>query len=203
MAHIQLLTVENTLSRKKNANQQVVVFLLAVENIAYDKQVDVLWAGRDGIWRTLTAKYQGPHGDQQEFWQARLTVTAKSAQQLPGSISFALRLRCDVGEFWDNNQGWNYKSRAGSGVVLHRDVKLQNLGFKRQLEGEQQFVPVKVAVDAALDAESVILHWTSDHWRTAHNTSTCLSYAIFFRRSIFAIIVFLRNRGKPWLISNY
>lgn len=171
MASVQLLSVENILARKKDANQQVLVFLLAVDNIAYNKEVDVVWAGRDGIWHTLSAKYQGPRGDRQELWQARLTLTAKSGRELPGNINFALCLRCEAGEFWDNNQGWNYKSRAGSGVVLH-GAAVQNLSFKRQLEDEQQFVQVKVAVDASLRAKSVLLHWTGDNWKTAQQ-STC------------------------------
>lgn len=67
MAQIQWLAVENTLSRKKNASQQVVKFLLLVERLSYDKQVEVFWAGQDGVWHTLLANYLGPQGDQQEL----------------------------------------------------------------------------------------------------------------------------------------
>ena len=169
MAQIQWLAVENTLSRKKNASQQVVKFLLLVDRLSYDKQVEVFWAGQDGVWHTLLANYLGPQGDQQELWQARLSSNGKPGQ-LPGSISFALRVRCAAGEFWDNNAGLNYQSRSASGVTLANSLVLQNLSFKHRLEDAQQFAPVKVAVDASLNTESVVIHWTADNWRSNHQS---------------------------------
>ena len=169
MAQIQWLAVENTVSRKKNANQQVVQFLILVERLSYDKQVEVFWAGSDGVWHTMLANYQGPHGNQQELWQARLTGSGKS-NQLLGNISFAFRLRCQAGEFWDNNAGLNYQSRQGSGVTLAAQLALQHLNFKHRLEDEQQFAAIKIAVNAALITDSVVIHWTSDNWRSSHQT---------------------------------
>ena len=170
MATIEWLVVENTLTRKQNASQQVLVFLLAVENRHYHKQVDVLLAGEDGVWQCLPASYLSSRGVCQEYWQARLSVTAKTARSLPGNIQFALRLRCDGEEFWDNNQGGNYHSRQGSGFNLPDQLPLQNLSFKSQLDDEQQFVQVKVAVNPALQAEQVFLHWTDDNWRHSQQT---------------------------------
>ena len=170
MANIQLLAVENRLTRKKTANLQVLQFLLAVDHPDYHKQVDVIWAGSDGVWHTLPAIYLGPRGEHQEFWQARITLSGKSGRKLPGNISFALRLACSAGEFWDNNQGWNYRSRQGSGVTLQADLGLQNLSFKQNLDDDQQFVQIKIAVNPALQAESVLLHWTGDNWRNSQET---------------------------------
>ena len=170
MATIEWLVVENTLTRKQNASQQKLVFLLAVENLHYHKQVDVLWAGQDGMWQTLSAHYLGPRGDRHEYWQASLTVTAKTARTLPGNIQFALQLRCDGKEFWDNNHGVNYQSRQGSGFSLPEQLSLQNLSFKSQLDDEQQFVQIKVAVNPTIQAEQVFLHWTDDNWRHSQQT---------------------------------
>jgi len=171
MAHIQWLAVENNVSRKKNVSQQVLRFLLAVDRLDYHKQVDVFWAGQDGVWHTLQAKYQGPCGEQQEFWQARMTHSGKSGRELPGHISFALRVRCGSGEFWDNNDNMNYHSRPGSGVVLAPHLPLQNLRFKQSLEEAQQFVQIKVAVDFSLNTRSLVIHWTADNWRSSQQTA--------------------------------
>ena len=167
MANIQWLAVENRLTRKKGAGQQMVHFLLAVDNLGYRKQVDVIWAGDDGVWHTLMAKYLGPRGEQQEFWQARVTLNGKSGRALAGNIHFSVRLRCDAGEFWDNNQGWNYHSKQNGGISLAPDLPLQNLSFKPKLDDGQHYVQVKVAVDPALHAESLVLHWTGDNWRNS------------------------------------
>jgi maltose 6'-phosphate phosphatase len=145
----------------------MVHFLLAVDNLTYHKQVDVIWAGDDGVWHTLAAQYLGSRGEQQEFWQARVTLNGKSGRALAGNISFSVRLRCDVGEFLDNNQGWNYHSKQNGGISLVPDLPLQNLSFKPKLDDGQQYVQVKVAVDPALHAESLVLHWTGDNWRNS------------------------------------
>ncbi|MGR8932682.1 MAG: endonuclease/exonuclease/phosphatase family protein [Gammaproteobacteria bacterium] len=172
MAQIELLAIENTLTRKKNTHQQVILFLLSVDSQDYQKEVDIIWSGQDGIWHTLPAKYQGPRGEQQEFWQARVTLSAKSGKKLPGDIHYALRLRSDDDELWDNNQGWNYHSRQGSGLTLTGALPIQNLSFKHRLDDKQQFAQVKIAVNAALKAEKVIVHWTDDNWRTTRHI-TC------------------------------
>ena len=170
MATIELLAMENTLTRKKVGHQQVLQFLIAVESHDCNKQVDVIWSGHDGIWHTLSASYQGPRGEHQEFWQARVTISAKSGKKLPGDIRFALRLRCDADEIWDNNDGWNHHSRQGSGLTLIGDLPLQNLSFKQRLDEKQQFVQVKVALNPAYRADSVEIHWTNDNWRTSRQT---------------------------------
>lgn len=170
MATIEWLVVENTLTRKHNASQQVLGFLLAVENLHYHKQVDVLWAGEDGVWQTLPAQYLGPRGEHHEYWQARLTVTAKTARTLPGNIRFALRCRCAGEEFWDNHSSDNYHSRKGSGFDLSDSLLLQNLSLDNALDDEQPFVQIKVAVNPALQAEQVFLHWTDDNWRQVQQT---------------------------------
>ncbi|MCK9606139.1 MAG: endonuclease/exonuclease/phosphatase family protein [Methylomonas sp.] len=170
MAAIQCLAVENTITRKKAGSQQLLVFLLAVDNLDFDKQVDVTWAGPDGEWHILAAKYLGPRGERQEYWQARLVLNGKIGRDLAGNVSFALRLRCQAGEFWDNNGGWNFQSKQGSGVTLARGLRLQNLRIKPKLEDGQQYVQIKVAVDPDMRAEAVVLHWTDDNWRHTRQT---------------------------------
>lgn len=170
MAAIQCLAVENSISRKKTGSQQQLVFLLAVENLGFDKQVDITWAGPDGEWHFLPAKYLGPRGERQEYWLARLVLNGKSSREPAGNISFALRLRCQAGEFWDNNGGWNFQSKQGSGVTLARGLRLQNLRIKPKLDGGQHYVQVRVAVDPDMRAEAVVLHWTDDNWRHTFQT---------------------------------
>lgn len=170
MAHIELLAVENTVTRKKNSHQQQLLFLVALEYPEYHKQVEVTWSGQDGIWHTVPAKYLGKRGEDQEFWQAKVRLNAKSAKKLPGDIHFAVRLRSDEDEIWDNNQGWNYHSRQGSGLTLLSELPLQNFSFKQRLDDGQQFMQVKVALNPSLHTDSVVIHWTTDNWRNTRET---------------------------------
>ncbi len=171
MATIQWLAVENSLSRRKNAHQQVLCFWLLVDRLEYHKRVEVFWAGQDGVWHILPAHYQGPHAGDREIWHARLTLGGQSGRSLPGNIRFAVCVRCGAAEFWDNNGGLDYQSRQGSGITLAPDLALQNLSFKQHLEEMQQWAPVKLAVNAGLNVESVVIHWTADNWRNSRQTA--------------------------------
>lgn len=168
---IQLLTVENTLSRKTNGAQQQLLFLMRVANLAYDKQVDVIWSGEDGIWHTLSAAYLYSQGDGQECWQARMTVHSKTGRTQPLAIRFALRLRYAGSEYWDNNDGKDYVSQAGSGIELAKAITLQNLGFTTQLDESQQWLSIKVAVNPRFSADSIEVHWSTDDWRHSRQAS--------------------------------
>ena len=44
MHEIQLLYVENIITRMKNAPQQELTFVMRVANLSHDKKVEVLWA---------------------------------------------------------------------------------------------------------------------------------------------------------------
>ena len=57
MKPIQLLHATNVISRQKHRLQQDLAFVMLVENRAYDKLVEVRWAGEDKVWRTLQAEY--------------------------------------------------------------------------------------------------------------------------------------------------
>jgi maltose 6'-phosphate phosphatase len=161
---IQLLTVENTLSRKTIGPQQLLVFQMRVADLDYDKQVDVIWSGEGGIWQTLPASYLYTQGDGRECWQARMALNSKVGLPSPSSIRFALRLRCMGGEYWDNNEGKDYTSRAGSGIALANSIALQNLGFTTHLDEGQQWLNIKIAVNPLFSADSVVAHWTTDNW---------------------------------------
>ncbi|MCK5189019.1 MAG: endonuclease, partial [Methylococcales bacterium] len=169
MNKIQLLHVENVITRKQKKVQQELTFFMWLANVGYDKHVDVIWVGEDGVWQTLPAKYHSVYGNDKEYWQAQVIITLTEDQSLPGNIQFGLRYRVFADEYWDNEHGQNYSSEADSGIKL-ADKHVQNIGFASQLNDDQEFVPVTVAVDRSLNAKEVTIHWTTDNWKTTHKT---------------------------------
>ena len=167
---IQLLTVENTLSRKKHPGRQDLEFLIRVANLDYAKQVDVIWAGENGEWHTLAATYLTSGIADQEYWQAQTTLFAENGQDLPGVIRFALRLRAKGTEFWDNNQGLDYTATANTGIILSDQIDILNLSLPNHLEDGQQWFTIKVAVNPTFAAESVVIHWSTNNWRSKRHT---------------------------------
>ena len=126
---IQLLYVENVISRKNKTVQQIVSFFMQLDNLGYDKQCDVVWAGEDGEWSSLPASYHSALGDNTEYWRAKITLMGTSEKSLPGNIVFSLRYLVQGQEYWDNNEGLNYSSEADSGIKVTSNHIVQNIGI--------------------------------------------------------------------------
>ncbi|PKM11679.1 MAG: endonuclease [Gammaproteobacteria bacterium HGW-Gammaproteobacteria-3] len=171
MDKIRLLYVENVINRKKRVPRQELTFFLALDNLDYDKKVDILWAGEDGVWRTLAALYVGTPEPGQEYWQARTGFRRTGKRPLPGNIRFCLRYESRGQVFWDNNHGRNHVSEADSGIRLAPGLTLLNSTHNMRLHEHQQSVPVTVIIDSSIQAEKVTVHWTTDNWRRIRKTS--------------------------------
>ncbi|MDP3878624.1 MAG: endonuclease/exonuclease/phosphatase family protein [Methylobacter sp.] len=170
MDKIQLLYVENVISRKKAEVEQTLRFFMRVQNAGYDKRIDVVWAGEDGAWQTLPANYHSTMGHDKEYWQAQASFKLSADQSLPGNIQFGLRYRISGHEYWDNNQGLNYVSQADSGVNAIGAPPVLNIGFADRFEEGQKNIPVTVAVHNFQSGDKVTLHWTTDNWRHSQKT---------------------------------
>ncbi|MGZ5011256.1 MAG: endonuclease/exonuclease/phosphatase family protein [Methylobacter sp.] len=165
MNKIQLLYVENVISRKKESAQQTLSFFMQVENDSYDKQVDVVWSGEDGVWQTLPASYHSKSEHAKEYWLARIHLHPTPDKSLPGNILFGLRYQTSNAEHWDNNRGLNYSSQADSGIMLAGTAPVLNIDFADKLDDGQKNIPITVAVDGFNHADKVTVHWTTDNWR--------------------------------------
>lgn len=171
MNEIQLQYAENIITRKKRGVQQQLSFFMLVENLGYDKQVDIVWSGEDGVWHTLPAHYHSAFEPDKEYWLARTLCHPTTERSLPGNIQFVLRYRSSGMEYWDNNHNLNYSSEADSGIKVFGNRPLLNIDFSDKLDVNRKFFPVSVAVDHALQAEKVTIHWTTDNWRHSHKTA--------------------------------
>jgi len=166
MEKIKLLYVENIISRKQAHVQQQLSFFMRVENLAYAKQVDVLWSGEEGVLHVLPAQYHSMQGNDKEYWQADVVLPLSTALSLPGNIRFSLRYKVYADEYWDNNQGDNYSSEADSGIKLAHNTLIQNIAFANNLTQQQSSIPVTIAIDKSFNANKVSIHWTTNHWQT-------------------------------------
>jgi len=138
MNKIQLLYVENVITRKKAGAQQTLSFFMQVESISYDKRIDVVWSGEDGVWQTLSASYHSKLEHDKEYWQARIQFQLTPDKSLPGNIRFGLCYQTSAAEYWDNNQGLNYSSQADSGIKVAGAVPVLNIDFAGRLDDGQK-----------------------------------------------------------------
>ena len=170
MKPIQLLYVKNIISRRNGAVRQDLAFFILVEHLAYEKHVEVVWAGENDVWQTLHATYDRSVGQHQEVWLAQVSFELSSEVSLPGNIQFALRYRVLDLEFWDNNASKNYAIDADSGIRVQEGFPLLNLEYQQTLRHGQKFYPITVAVHRALCPQQVYVHWTTDHWKHVRTT---------------------------------
>ncbi|MEQ1529236.1 MAG: endonuclease/exonuclease/phosphatase family protein [Methylococcales bacterium] len=170
MQQIQLLYIENNVSRKKRRLEQTLCFYVRVENLSYQKNIAVIWAGADGIWRTLAAQFQHKL-ENHEFWLAQISFEGAKASELPGNIKFGLRYQVLGREYWDNRNGDHYHSAANSGVQLGPALPMLNMDFNNVIVDAQKLLPIRVAVDANLHAQKVVVHWTTDNWQHSRKTA--------------------------------
>lgn len=174
MTPIELLYARNTIVRHGNTVQQDLAFALAVQNLAYKKQVEIVWAGEDETRRSLNAKYVGPAGRDCEIWQAHASFTPTAEDSLPGDIQFALHCRQAGRDDWHppNQRGWTIN--ADSGIRIGDRFPLVNIDYQPLLHAGQQYLPVAIAVRQNLQPERVLIRWTTDRWRTYTDTPAFL-----------------------------
>jgi maltose 6'-phosphate phosphatase len=170
MDKVQLLYVENVIRRKKRGEQQELSFLMWVENVGYDKKIEVIWSGEDDVWHTLPVRFHSTLDQNREYWHVRAKFNASAHHALPGNIQFVLRYQTQGQEYWDNNHGWNYSSQADSGIQLMQGLQVQNIGFDSKLKIGQKSVSVTVAVAPSMPAERIVIHWTTDNWEHVQKT---------------------------------
>ena len=182
MKAIQLLQARNTISRRKQRLQKELMFVMLVENIAFDKLVEVHWAGEDKVWRTRQAEYHSSDGTNREVWRAEATFNPSDATSLPGDVEFALRYHVQGEDYWDNNESRNYFSNADSGVLLENNAQLLNIDFNPLLHDAQRYYPITVAVRHSLQPKHVYIHWTTDNWRSTQVTP-CFFYRMHWDKS--------------------
>jgi maltose 6'-phosphate phosphatase len=170
MDQIKLIFAENVVARRTERTSQRLVFSARVANLAFEKHVDVHWAGEDGVWHVLPAQYQHEGPDGEEYWTAKTELTLGAGHPIPGDVEFALRYRVLDQEYWDNNDGHNHSTQADCGVELAPGVAIADLGALHA-PSEATLLPVAVAVDARVEAQRVTVHWTTDGWRTTRQSS--------------------------------
>lgn len=177
---IELLYARNVISRVAGVVEQALEFSILVENLAFEKLVEVHWAGRSGIWQTLKAEHQYGAGGNREVWRAELKLRASTARVLPGSVRFALHCRVLESDYWDNNFSRDYLIDADCGVMAQNGISVLNIGQSRRLERSQHSYSVSAAVHRSVHAKCVTIHWTTDNWKTTQKTRCSLDPNYWF-----------------------
>lgn len=160
----------------RHASGQEATFEIKVANLSPTKSVAIHYQALDGTWKDVEANYVGVTGDEKELWRASFHLcTAVNSFQCPEvtatDLKFAIRLRANGQEYWDNNSGANYYIGKDDGYLLssayhlmvHRkgEFHCSTADATCQLSGGQillqNFAPLK----------TVTVVYTTDEWQTS------------------------------------
>jgi maltose 6'-phosphate phosphatase len=170
---IELLYASSLISRRQQTPTQRLTFVALVENLAYEKTVEVRWRGEGGDWQTLTAVFAAHAGGDREVWRAEVEADLTEERSLPGNVQFALHARQNDRDHWANNDGRNYAIEADAGVLLGARHPVAHVDYSARLEAEQRVLPVSVAVQGR--AAQVVVEWSVDGWKTRQRTRCTLA----------------------------
>jgi hypothetical protein len=156
---------------------QNLVFDIAVENLAFAKQVIVHMKDPCGgsNWVDVPGSFVEMGKNNFEIWRAGTTVLSFGGR---GPFTFAIKYVVNGNTFWDNNNGANYtlpNSTTGNpqgvfGVVLANDtnVLLANATASGTFSGDIDLLHL------GSSQKTVIVRYTTDNW--AHQTDLPASY---------------------------
>ena len=177
---LHFLWVRNTIARPGPAPVQELSFALAVDRMGFGKSVTVHWSGEDAHWHELPARYAADLPDGRELWRADHAVLLTRGTSLPGDIRFSARLDHSGRSWWDSRFGQDYDAPADSGVQLLSGPPAQVLDPPLALPEAARSLPVAVAVRADLAPSEVLVHWTTDSWKTARVSRAILRRDYWF-----------------------
>lgn len=166
---LQFLFAENVVVRTAGKPEQRLSFSVAVENVAYDKRVEIHWTGEDGVWRVLPAHYVRTCGSR-EVWETEATFRESEGNDpLPGDVEFAVRYRSGGRDWWDNNNDQNHRIACDSGILLSPELHVVNVRPEPRIHRNHTHYVVTAAVRDG-PAEAVHVLWSADGWQSAHTT---------------------------------
>ena len=168
MKAIQLVSAQSAMVMHGGAAAQQIMLLILVKNLAFRKHITVHWAGDDHIWHVTEASFLCPAGCDTEKWRAEIRCNAP-AHPLPGNLRFALQYVLPDREYWDNNYSRNYLL-AQEDVLLGPGIMFAHIDHQPAFSPRETQRTATVAVRGDLQVNRLFLRWTTDGWKTLHQT---------------------------------
>lgn len=136
-------------------------FVVAVDNVAADKQVFIRRQTTEGTWVDIPMHFAGNAGSNKEYWKV-------SNNQGTWGDEFAVRMTAQGGEYWDSNYGYNYRLSAGYTIGKDRKVAVSGLAITDvYLSDTQQRLGATLVLDNVGMNKQVELIYSFDNWASS------------------------------------
>jgi len=175
-AQIELNKIDSRLHSKYGFTWQSIHIEAVVENLAYDKKVQLMYRSEDGGWTAEDLSYSGSLGDDLETWALSINRNINGPYSDGPALDLEFVLRYEVaGEiYWDNNLTGNYFITAGSGEYTPKSLVVDTASARAPYDydynGNTGHVNGYLSVDVILQNyamyKNVEIHYSYDNWQT-------------------------------------
>lgn len=142
---------------------------IEVQNVGYEKKVELVYTIDGATWQTLPATYLRPSSPGKELWVIRAAPTAHE---------FALSYSVNGRTFWDNNSGANYRFQRYSTDALLPSAPIGVPVGLYEADLQSPRVWGHVFVSGAVPNAQVRVVYTDDAWKTTKETAAT-SYGVY------------------------
>lgn len=186
---VELNKVDNRMHSKYGFSWQTIEVEAIVDNLAYDKSVQLYFEDESLNWVTADMTYQGDAGPGKEIWKYNVsrTITGPYSNNAPLDLRFVLKYDVNGQTYWDNNNGQNYFVTAGSGEYSPKPIVLDSAyahapydynynGNTGHVNGyfNAQFILQNLGY-----AKDVEVHYTFDNWVHSYVAAAQFTSGVF------------------------
>lgn len=161
----------------RGAQGQDASFLIEVKNLSATKSVNVHYRALDGVWVDLPATYVGLLSNQNELWEADLSLctvyTSYGCPEVTATdLTFALKMHANGVDYWDNNVGGNYYLGKNDGYMLTTGQNVRVLGqgdmHCNTNEPVCSFYGGGILLQNLAPDKTVVVGYTVDDWASSN-----------------------------------
>ena len=188
-APIELNKADSRMHSKYGYQWQTVEVEAIVENLAYEKKVQLYYQGDDNVWLTADMTYDGIASPGRELWKysVQRTITGPYTNEAPLNLNFVLKYEVNGQTYWDNNDGANYVLDAGTGEytpkVIVVDRAYAHAPYTYTYNGTSQQISGYFNVSFILQnlgySKDVEVHYTFDNWATSYVGKAIFNSGVF------------------------
>lgn len=175
---IELNKVDSRIHSRYGYDWQTIEVEAIVDNLAYEKVVQVYYEKPDQSWDTIDLEYKGEIAPGKEVWSIYYTHTLYNLyiEQDPLDMNFVLKYDVNGETYWDNNNEQNYFIAAGSGEYSPKPITLDlayaQAPFELISDGDTiltggHFRATFILQNLAHEKD-VEVHYTFDGWATSY-----------------------------------
>ncbi len=165
---VKLIRANSSIGSKYGFTWQNTGFDVKVKDLGYEKSVSIRYRDADGSWRDSALSFSRKAEEGREIWTGNIgRYRSQDGQPLsPIDLEYAIRYTVNGTDYWDNNQGANYRMAANAGENLY-DVEVYNNAYypvNNYFYGN--LLGGTVVLRNIAPHKEVQVHYSTDNWQT-------------------------------------